>query len=151
MCDINSGSLSPGCTANLSDGGRGLKRLVGASAVGRPMLLTSSLILTVGVEIHDVGEDLAFATCRSGVDAAGSFFLPGRLAAPVDCNLRAELEAGHVLAAGVGGGTTCGWEVRAARASASERWFANVFWESRILRTAGVTLPWLTIDVVYVS
>jgi hypothetical protein len=125
MCDINSGSLSPGCTANLSDGGGGLRRLVGASVVGRSILLASALILTVGVEIHGVGEDLAFATCRSGVDAAvalASLFLPRRLAALVGCDLGTELEAGDVLAAGVGGGATCGWEeLSAARASASER------------------------------
>lgn len=30
---------------------------------------------------------------------------------------------------------------RAARASASERWFANVFWDCRMRRTLGVTLP----------
>ena len=40
-----------------------------------------------------------------------------------------------------------GSEERAERASKSLRWFENVFWESRILRTAGVTLPWLTIMI----
>ena len=48
--------------------------------------------------------------------------------------------------AGVEGAMTrgCGAETEglvAARASASERWFENVFWDWRILRTAGVTLP----------
>jgi hypothetical protein len=33
------------------------------------------------------------------------------------------------------------------RASKSERWFAKVFWDWRILRTAGVTLPWLTVGI----
>lgn len=40
---------------------------------------------------------------------------------------------------------------RAARASASERWFANVFWDWRILRTAGVTLPCVAINHQYDS
>lgn len=44
-----------------------------------------------------------------------------------------------VTAAEEEGGGAAG--ARAARASASERWFANVFWDWRILRTAGVTLP----------
>ena len=35
-------------------------------------------------------------------------------------------------------------EERAERASKSERWFAKVFWERRILRTAGVDFPWVT-------
>jgi hypothetical protein len=50
--------------------------------------------------------------------------------------------------AGVRGRVGCemvGGEESAERASKSERWLANVFWERRILRTAGVTLPWLTI------
>lgn len=52
--------------------------------------------------------------------------------------------AGAGVAAAVVEGTAAAVEeggASAARASASERWFANVFWDWRILRTAGVTLP----------
>ena len=64
-------------------------------------------------------------------------------------------EAGEALAAGVGGATltTAGWawdEDRAARASASERWLANVFWDCRIFRTAGVVL-WLAVRIYSIS
>lgn len=39
-----------------------------------------------------------------------------------------------------------GWEaLRAASASASERWFANVFRDIRIFRTLEETLPWLAV------
>ena len=34
---------------------------------------------------------------------------------------------------------------REERASKSERWFANVFWEARILRTEGVSLDWFPV------
>ena len=36
-------------------------------------------------------------------------------------------------------------EESAERASKSDRWFANVFWDWRILRTAGVDLPWVAV------
>lgn len=39
-----------------------------------------------------------------------------------------------------------------AKCSKSFRWFANVFCDVRILRTAGVTLPWLTVkSTIHVS
>jgi hypothetical protein len=57
----------------------------------------------------DEGDELAFATCRSGVEAAvafGSFLLPERLFALMGCDLGVELKAGDALEAGVGGGGT---------------------------------------------
>jgi len=86
-------------------------------------------------------------TWRRGVGAGafGSFFLCERLPVLVRFGVDVPEEE---RAAGVAG--RVGWEEvgreeeSAERASKSLRWFANVFWESRILRTAGVTLPWLT-------
>lgn len=89
-----------------------------------------------------------------GVDTAlGSFFLCERVPLLVRCGAA---EPGVERIAGVDGiAAAAGWEdagpPSAERASKSERWFANVFWDWRILRTAGVTLPWLTINRTSIS
>jgi hypothetical protein len=58
----------------------------------------------------DAGEELAFSTCRSGVELAvpfGSLFLPIRLFEVVGCGLKVEPKAGDILVAGVGDGMAC--------------------------------------------
>ena len=70
------------------------------------------------------------------VDAFGSFFLCERFA-----GIRGVGAAEGVDGTIWRGGGCAAPGLAAARASASERWLEKVFWDWRILRTAGVTLP----------
>ena len=103
------------------------------SSLGISAITTSGTVTPLGVW-----------TFRRGVAAGalGSFFLCERFAGGAGAGA-AEAPAGVEGATMSGSGTEADG-FAAARASASERWFENVFWDWRILRTAGVTLPWLT-------
>jgi hypothetical protein len=87
---------------------------------------------------------------RRGVGAAlRSFFLWERVPLFVSCGAVATV-LGEARTIGVAGVEETGCNGRGTdeeRASKSERWFAKVFWDWRILRTAGVTLPWLTVEL----
>jgi len=143
------------------DSGRGARYSFGASSVISTSVLLASVFMPLvggaGEAVSDPG--LGVETSRSGVDAGvvpRLFFLYGpRFPGARTGATGIEVEAGEALETGVGGAAV-GWDwgrdaERAARASASERWLAKVFWDWRIFRTAGVTFPWLTIDTCYVS
>jgi len=98
----------------------------GASGMG---VSTGSALTGVGVAAEEERRS----------SSEGSFFLCERLSVLVR---RGAATAGEARDTGV-----AGWEETGCwgRASKSARWFAKVFWESRILRTAGVVLAWLAI------
>jgi len=99
------------------------------------LLLVSALMLFGGAGEAAADPGLGVETSRSGVEAAPLlrlFFLYGpRFPGIFSGTTGVEVEAGEALDTGVGGAATgCdwGWDAEsAARASASERWFAKVF------------------------
>lgn len=115
---MSNGSSSPGCALKLGS----VESRWGISA-----------ITTSGT-----GTPLGVCTFRRGVAAGalGSFFLCERFTGGVGAGAAEGVEGAIWRGAG--------WAepgLAAARASASERWLEKVFWDWRILRTAGVTLP----------
>lgn len=112
-----------------------------ASSLGISAITTSGTITPLGVWTF---------RRRVAAGALGSFFLCERFAggAAVGAEADAPAEVEDAMTRG------CGAEAEglaAARASASERWFENDFWDWRILRTAGVTLPCETVYLLATS
>ena len=132
--DLSNGSESPGCAANRVPLARRPPASVSASGISVspcPCACASPLVVVGG-----------------GGVAAAPAARERRLFPRFDC----AVVGGGVGAAGVAAAAAAvaedeGGGARAARASASERWFAKVFWDWRILRTAGVTLPCVAVSL----
>lgn len=110
---------------------------VGAAAWGASDISMSSSCFTAGAaleidaerDMFDLEDFLLFLCwCLSAAAAAAPFFeLPAFEA------VAAAVDAAAAEVAALGLDFSC-----ARRASKSSRWFANVFWDCRILRTLGV-------------
>lgn len=114
MCDIKSGSRSPGCGVSSYEAGRGAR-----SSFGGSVITTSVLLVSVWMPLGGAGEAVAdpglgVETSRSGVEAAPVlrlFFLYGpRFPGIFSGTTGVEVEAGEALDTGVGvGAIGCDW------------------------------------------